>query len=212
MWETPTRGRGTPGGGGDALGGPPDSMRPSNPWPRLLALLATVLLAAGLAAVCVASFAVPPKRELVVELTALEPGLPRFLPVTTMGADEGGSTYGAWVVTHDDGEMDAFLSRDAGSRCHVRWDGTAVVEGRVGFFVDRCSGAQYAVGGALAAGETPRDLDAFPVRREGTRIIVDVTEVTLGTCRGAAALPCSTADEPDVRRMPNTGLPSEAPR
>ncbi|MEI7925007.1 MAG: hypothetical protein WCI61_02280, partial [Chloroflexota bacterium] len=48
MWEAPGRDRGSsepPGDaptGGDALGGAPDSSRPANPWPRLLAFAAVV--------------------------------------------------------------------------------------------------------------------------------------------------------------------------
>ncbi|MGE3857564.1 MAG: hypothetical protein AB7G21_11480, partial [Dehalococcoidia bacterium] len=70
MWDAPGRDRGAsePGGAsprppsGDTLGGPPDSSRPANPWPRLLAFGAVVLVSLVLAGTCLASYASPPPR------------------------------------------------------------------------------------------------------------------------------------------------------
>ena len=222
MWEAPSRDRASTesaeGGGGDALGGPPDASRPANPWPRLLAFAAVVATVVVLAGVCFVSYARPPERELRSRLAEFSPGVPKFVPVTTFGADREGFTYGAWITLIDGPPGDptprpaALLSKAPGATCHVRWEPTAQTGGRTGVFVDPCSTARYSELGGAVAGTPLRDLDAFPVRVEGQIVIVNLMTVSLGACRAPGTTACSTPGRPEVRTVPATGLPSDAAR
>lgn len=212
MWEAPQRegaGSAGPQPGGDALGGPPDSSRPRNPWPRLIAFAATVLVCVFLLGLCVVTFANPPKRELRIEVETLAVGVPRFFPVMTFGADQDGFTYGAWVTLLSSNRWVALLSLGPASRCNLKWEPTAQAGGQTGVFVDRCGPARFDVEGAVIAASAARDLDAFATRRSGLAIYVDVTGVTLGACRGAGAMPCSRAGLVEQRKVPNDALPRD---
>ena len=210
MWEAPNREHAGPAG--DALGGTPDSSRPANPWPRLLAFAATVIASVVLAGICVGSFANPPKRELKIPIPELAVGLPRFVAVTTFGADKDGLTYGAWVTALPQGQTIALLSLGPASRCNLKWEPTAQAGNQTGVYVDRCSAARFDLAGAVIEGGAARDLDAFPTRRTATAIYVDVTQVTLGRCRDTGARPCSTPDRPATRHLPQDALPADFPR
>ena len=119
---------------------------------RLLAFGAVVLLGAVLAGTCLVSYARPPARELRAPVTEFTVGVPKFLPVTTFGADRSGRTYGAWVTVNGDGSVSALLSRDASTLCHVRWDANAPSEGTApGLLVDPCGPARYHADGTVAA-------------------------------------------------------------
>ena len=213
MWEAPSRDRGTPepggpnGGGGDALGGAPDSSRPANPWPRLLAFAAVVLTMVVLAGTCLVSYARPPERELRLNVTEFNLGVPKFVPVTTFGADRDGFTYGAWITVSAGGRASALLSRDPASGCHVRWEATLPADGSVGAFVDRCSNTRYGGDGAALDHTAARGMDVFPAHANTREVTVSVASVTLGSCRTGAHVACSTAERPDVRSMPKNALP-----
>ena len=211
MWEAPNRpGVGARGAshGGDALGGPPDPGRPANPWPRLIAFALTVLAGVFLVGLCVVSFANPPKRELKVELEQMAVGVPRFFPVTTFGADDEGFTYGAWVTVFPDRTY-ALLSLGTASRCNLRWEPAARAGGETGAFVDRCGPSRFDVTGRILEGDAARDLDAFPTRRSGTAVYVDVTQITLGACRDSGGDVCSRPGRFETRNVPNNALPPD---
>jgi len=206
MWDAPGRRRDNEPTG-DALGGTPDDTRPTNPWPRLLAFAGVVLIMVVLAATCVVSYADPPDRELRARVTEFTLGVPRFVPVTTFGADAGGHTYGAWVTVTARNEATAVLSRNPDTLCHVRWDaGAGAGTGQPGALVDPCGPARFAADGSALA-SSPRDLHRFPVRFDGEVVTVNLTTITLGTCRTDAATGCSNPGQPEVRTVPQTGLP-----
>lgn len=211
MWEAPGRDRGTPEpGDGDALGGAPDSNRPANPWPRLLAFAAVVVTMIVLAGACLVSYARPPQRELRSHITEFSPGVPKFMPVTTLGADRSGRTFGAWVTMTGGGRVVALLSRDAATLCHVRWDAGAPNGGpQTGALVDPCGKARYASDGAVLDQSAARDLHAFPARIEGQTVIVNLMTITLGACRASGATGCSAAGQAEVRTLPSAELPPD---
>ncbi|MSQ30414.1 MAG: hypothetical protein EXR64_00075 [Dehalococcoidia bacterium] len=217
MWEAPSRDRGAPesrgAGDGDALGGPPDSSRPANPWPRLLAFAAVVATVVVLTGVCFVSYARPPERELRSNIAEFGLGVPKFIPVTTLGADASGRTYGAWVTLTPGPPSDptprpaTLLSKVPGAGCHVRWEPTAQAAGITGVFVDPCSTARYSTFGRAVEGTPMRDLDAFPAHVEGQTVIVNLMTAVLGACRAAGATDCSVPRQTEVRRLPSGALP-----
>jgi len=219
MWEAPSRDRGNPdssGGpaGSDALAGAPDSSRPLNPWPRLLAFGAVLLIIVVLTGTCLVSYARPPERELRATIDEFALGVPKFFPVTTFGADASGRTYGAWVTVNADSSVTAVLSRDASTLCHVRWDGGAPgAQVQTGVFVDPCGPARYGPDGAALNNTAPRNLHTFPARLEArTTVIVPIATLTLGACRADGATGCSTPGSAQTRTVPSTGLPPEGGR
>jgi hypothetical protein len=194
---------------GDALAGPPDSTRPRNPWPRLLAFFAALALAVLLVGVCVVSFATPPPRDLRLDVTSIEPGLPRFLPVIPFGADPNGFTYGAWITT-DGAGVAAYLARQPQTTCRLEWSAAVTTEADArGAFVDPCGDARYTIDGTVADGSAGRDLDAFPTRIDGGEIIVDITTLRLGNCVAEATGACSPPDEERFIDVPNDELPDD---
>lgn len=220
MWEAPGRDRGSSEpasaapSGGDALGGAPDSSRPANPWPRLLAFAAVVAIVVVLTGTCLVSYARPPERELRASFAEFSIAVPKFLPVTTFGADAGGRTFGAWVTVNADGRVFAVLSRSPETGCHVRWDGgapgAALPDGQ---FIDPCGPARYGASGAALNNTAPRDLHTFPGRVEGRRdVIVPIATLTLGACRADGARGCSKTTGAETRTLPQTGLPPEVGR
>ncbi len=193
----------------DALSGPPDSTRPRNPWPRLLAFFAVVALGLVLVGVCIASFASPPPRELRVDTTEMEPTLPRFFPVVPFGADPNSLTYGAWV-TYDGQQAFAFLARQPETTCRLTWDATRSSndnDGRLGAFVDPCGDARYNFTGQALDDSAPKDMDVFPARIEAGDIVVDLTRLRLGHCREDGAAACSPVGEARFIEVPRNELP-----
>lgn len=168
----------------------PDSTRPRNVWPRLIAFGILVLVAIGAVVACVAAFAgsVPP-RQLSVPLAQVEVGLPRLLPVATWGADSHGNTFGAWVVIMpDNGDAHAYLSRDPASGCQVQWK--IVVDGGVAkdAFVDACNPAvQFGLDGKPTGAPVPRTLDHFDVSLVNGKLVVPIEQVQLGDCSSPGA-------------------------
>ena len=216
MWEAPSRDR-RPAessvAGHDALSGAPDDSRPRNPWPRLLAFGAVLLTLIVLTGTCLVSYARPPERELRHAITEFSPGVPKFVPITTFGADSNGRTYGAWITLTPEGRAVAVLSRGPESQCHVQWNGgTAAATQPTGAFIDPCAPARYTSNGAAIEGTAPRDLHAFPARIEGRVVVVNLMSITLGACRADSATDCSKQGAPVVRTVPSQGLPPEQAR
>jgi len=195
----------------------PDDTRPTNPWPRLLALggfLLVIFLGFG---ACLVSFvSTGAAAELRVPLDQLQPGVPRFEPVTRWGADPNGFTYGAWIIETPEGTR-AFFSRNVGSGCNVEWLPTAQQYGITGLFRDRCDGAIFAIDGRGLGRLAPRNLDHFEVRVEAGEVVVNVHSISIGRCRELAAtsvICVSGSTAPAITRVvPLTGsIPAEFAR
>ena len=190
----------------------PDDTRPSNPWPRLLALGAVLLLIFVGVGTCLVSFvSTGAAAELRLPLDQLQPGIPRFEPVTRWGADPQGFTYGAWIVeTPEDGTR-AFFSRNVGSQCNVEWLPTEQRSGVTGIFRDRCDGAAFDITGTPVDGPALRHLDHFEVQLEAGEVIVLVRNVNIGLCisQSTTDVICET-NGPITRVVPLTGsIPAE---
>lgn len=194
---------------GDVLGGSADATRPSNPWPRILAFVFVVAVSIGLAAVCVASFASPPPREVRVPSANLQPGAPVFTAITTFGHDRQQRTYGVWTGIDANGRAVALLSRSAASTCHIRWDATAKVGGVTGVFADPCGAGRWSLGGSVLDGAATKDMEEFRTRRDGGQVVVDITRVLLGICRMEDATGCSREGAPLERTVPKGALPPD---
>lgn len=177
----------------------PDRRRPRNVWPRLIAGAVFLLAAIALGVTCFAAVSSNlPDRELRFEFSELQPGAPRFEPVTDLGSDRLGFTYGAWVVRLDDGSVVALLSRDVASACGVEWRPNALT---AGVFADRCGGSEYSLSGDPLSGDAARSLDRLPVTLRGGKVIVDLERLELGACRVASSGDCSGPDGPVTRAL-----------
>lgn len=166
----------------------PDDTRPRNPWPRLLALGAVLLVMFVGAGACLVAFVntgAEPELRLLTE--QLEPGVPRFEPVTHWGADEDQFTFGAWIVQIPGEGTRAYLSREVNTGCHLQWRPTTQVNGTTGIFRDGCGGSAYAIDGAPLDGATTRHLDEFAVEVGAGEVVVDVRVVRIGACRDGVA-------------------------
>lgn len=192
---------------GDALGGPADVSRPSNPWPRILAFVLVLAIGIGLAGVCVVSFASPPPREIRVPVVNLQPGVPVFTPITTFGNDRQQRTYGVWAATDANGRTASLLSRSAASTCHVRWDATARVGGVTGVYVDPCGAGRWSIDGSVIDETATKNMEEFRSSRDDGDVVIDITRVLLGTCRAEKALGCSRKGTPLERQVPKGALP-----
>ena len=165
----------------------PDDSRPSNPWPRLLALAAVIVVMFVAAGACLVTFVTTgADPELRLTLSEVEPGVPRFEPITSWGADNDQFTYGIWVAQIPGVGTRAYLSRDVGSGCHIQWRPTEQVGDVIGVFVDRCGGSIYGIDGLAIAGPATRNLDNFEVATPPGEIVVDFSVVRIGTCRDGA--------------------------
>ena len=193
----------------------PDDTRPSNPWPRLIALAAVLLLVFAGFGTCLAIFvSTGSEPELRIPTDQLEPGVPRFEPVTRWGADSQHHTYGAWIVRTAEGQTVAFFSRNVASNCNVEWLPTQQADGITGVFRDRCDGSTFALNGAPLEGGAPRYLDRFEVQSNSGEVIVNVRSISLGYCHPLVAteLLCET-NGPITRTVPLTGsIPAEFAR
>jgi hypothetical protein len=192
----------------------PDDSRPANPWPRLLALGAVLLIGIVAAGACLVSFVNSgAEPELRLALAEVEPGVPRFEPITSWGADDAQFTFGIWVALIPGVGTRAYLSRDVGSGCHLQWLATERVGDVVGVFRDRCAGSSYAIDGEAIAGPATRNLDQFEVTTPPGEIVVDFTAVRIGTCRGEpipGAPICNPEGGSTTRAVPrNQRLPDD---
>jgi hypothetical protein len=190
----------------------PDDTRPRNPWPRLLALGAVLLLIFVGFSTCLVIFVnTGAEPELRLQLDELDPGLPRFEPVTPWGADPQRFTYGAWIVHTADLGTQAFFSRNVGSTCNVQWLPAQQAAGATGVFRDRCDGSTFAIDGTPIDGPAPRHLDQFEVQFELDEVIVNVRSISIGACLQpmATGVICS-GNGPITRTVPLTGsIPAE---
>lgn len=197
---------------GDALSGPVDSTRPSNPWPRLLAFGAFVLVMIVFAGMCFSAYLSTPPREIRVRHNEYEEGLPRFLPVAALGSDERFRTYGGFLAVPPEAPAApaiGLLSWSPESGCSIHWEALASEGGVRGNYVDPCSDARYAFDGTALHPGARSDLHRLDVTREVSGYVVSFEEVTLGACRGEATSACSAGGEPVRLRMPGSALPED---
>lgn len=161
----------------------------------------------ALGGLCVVSFADAPDREIRVRHSEYELGLPRFLPITSMGYDVNNRTYGGFLgVPIEDQPATALLSRDPDSGCNLEWQALTESGTRRGVYADPCSDARYDFEGvALHPGATG-DMHRLDVRREVTGYVVSFEEFVLGTCRNDATEGCSPDGEPVRRAIPKGTL------
>ncbi|HLF72031.1 MAG TPA: Rieske (2Fe-2S) protein [Dehalococcoidia bacterium] len=82
-----------------------------------------------------------------------------------------------WLVKQPDGTFLAFFARSTHLGCFVDWrpDIDPMRFGREGkgVFRDVCYGSAWTTTGERIYGPAPRDLDQFPVRLDGTDVVVD---------------------------------------
>ncbi len=193
----------------------PEDTRPANPWPRLLALGAALLLIVVSFGVCLVSFVnTGAEPALRLRMERLEPGVPRFEPVTRWGADRGGFTYGALVVQTPSGDLHAFFSRNVDSGCNVQWLPTERVGDVTGVYRDHCTRGAFTIDGAPLGGTAPRSLDQFAVTLENGEFVVDLRSIRIGRC---VEPPDETVicerDGPITRSVPLTGsIPADFAR
>ena len=189
-----------------------DDTRPANPWPRLIAFAAFLLLIFVGFGTCLAIFvSTGSEPELRIQLDQLEPGVPRVEPVTRWGADSQGFTYGVWVVQNSSSATRAFFSRNVGSTCTVDWLHTEQISGVTGIFRDRCDGSAFAIDGTLLNGPAPRQLDQFELLLDPSEVTVNVRFIHIGACLEDSTndVICST-DGTTTRTVPLTGsIPAE---
>lgn len=190
----------------------PDETRPRNPWPRLLALGAVLLLSVFAVGACLVAFVnTGAEPELRLTVAEIEPGVPRFEPVTRWGADSEGFTYGAWIVQTPRSGTEAFFSRNVQSGCNVQWLATERVAGVTGVFRDRCDGASFSIDGTPLDGPAARHLDHFEVEVSEGEVVVNVRTVQIGDCLElvATGIICASTG-PITRTIPLTGsIPAE---
>ena len=149
--------------------------------------------------------------ELRLTQAEIEPGVPRFEPVTRWGSDPDGFTYGAWIVEIPGVGTEAFFSRNVGSECNVQWLATERVAGVTGVFRDRCDQSTFAIDGTPLDGPATRHLDHFEVEVSRGEVIVNVRTVRIGDCRElvATGVICASTG-PITRTIPLTGsIPAE---
>lgn len=192
----------------------PDDTRPSNPWPRLLALGGFLLLIfLGFGACLVSFVSTGAAAELRVPLDQLQSGVPRFEPVTRWGADSQGFTYGAWIVETPEGTR-ALFNRNVRSTCTVDWLPTEQRSDTTGIFRDRCDGSAFDITGAPVDGDALRHLDHFELEVIAAEVVVNVKTLRIGSCidQSATDVICEI-NGPITRVVPLTGsIPAEFAR
>ncbi len=185
------------------------SPRPQRSRLRVLgSLLLTVLVASAAVAGCVALYASSaPPRTLELRREELAAGVPKFIPLPSLGA-AGTRTHGVWVTLQPDGSAVALSSRDPSGRCFIEWRAEASAPGGRGAFRDGCTGARFGPAGEpggepageQAAGPQPeRGMDRYEVTRAAARLSIALDRVTLGNC-GRGTQDCSRPGAPVTRR------------
>lgn len=170
--------------------------RPRSTVRVLGTLFAVVVLALVALVSCVRAYVDSvPARTVSVSRTELTPGVPKFVPVTSFGAD-GRSTHGVWLMLRADGTPTAFSSRGPERGCFVAY------RPEQSAFRDGCTQALFAPDGSPLTGEATRGLDAFRVRADPTMYIVDLERTLLGACRNQASTGCSRPGAPAERQTP----------
>lgn len=175
---------------------PATTPRPRSTFRVLATLVLVVLAAVGALGACVRAYVNSvPARTISVTRTELVPGTPRFIPVTSFGAD-GRNTHGVWLTLGADGTPTAFASRGPERGCFVAY------RPEQSAFRDGCTQALYAPDGSALTGEATRGLDAFRVTAGPTAYTIELDRTLLGVCRDAAASGCSRPGAPAERRTP----------
>lgn len=179
--------------------------------------LGAVLLATFLAAgACLVAFVnTGAEPEIRIALNEIEPGVPRFEPITSWGADADRSTFGVWVAQIPGVGTRAFMSREVNSGCQLHWQPTERVDGVTGVFRDRCNGHAYTIEGVAIEGASARNLDEFAVTTGGGEIVVDFSVMRIGTCTGERSSDpiCSPDPGATTRSVPrNVVLPEDFAR
>jgi len=182
-----------------------------------MALGAFILVVVGAAGACVVAFVnTGAEPELRVALAEIEPGVPRFEPITSWGADDDQFTYGIWVTQIARVGTRAYFSRDVNSGCHIQWRATEQVGAVTGVFRDPCSGSLYDLGGGAIGGPATRDLDTFDVEARPGVVVIDFSVLHIGDCRADADPDepiCNPPDGTTTRSVPrNTALPNDFAR
>ena len=149
-----------------------------------MALGAVLLIGFFGVGACVVTFITTgAEPELRITLTEIEPGTPRFEPITSWGADDDGFTYGIWVTQISGTGTFAYFSRQVDSGCHVQWQATETAGDVTGLFRDRCGNSVYSIDGTVISGPATRNLDHFEVTVADGEVIVDFSVLRIGTCR-----------------------------
>jgi hypothetical protein len=183
-----------------------------------MALGAVILVALVATGACLVTFVTTgADPEVRVAFTAIEPGVPRFEPITNWGADDSQATYGIWIAQIPGTRTRAYLSREVNSGCHLTWEGTERVGDVTGIFRDRCNGGAYDINGNALDGPTTRNLDQFPVDTSDGDIRVDFSVLQIGTCRVVAPISGELICAPEIgattRTVPRNGnLPDDFAR
>lgn len=119
------------------------------------------------------------------------------LPAVLMDpSSQGEATVRINIARLADGTVLAFVGRDPRNGCTLPWRPTFRFEQREGWFRDPCHGSTYDVEGRRVFGPSSRDLDRFPVRVDGGRVLVNIDEATKGrnhTGPSRLGTPTSTA-------------------
>lgn len=174
----------------------PVARRPRSTFRVLGTLLAVGLLALVALGSCVRAYVGSvPARTVSVPRTDLTPGVPKFVPVTSFGAD-GRNTHGVWLMLRPDGTAAAFSSRGPERGCFVAY------RPEQSAFRDGCTQALFAPDGSPLTGEASRGLDAFRVTSDPAAYIIDLERTMLGPCRHAGATGCSRPGAPADRQTP----------
>lgn len=159
-------------------------------------LLAVALVALVTLVTCVRAYVDSvPERTLRVPRVELISDIPKFIPVTSFGAD-GRNTHGVWVTREADGTVTAFSSQGPEQGCFVAY------RPEQSAYRDGCTQALYARDGSALTGEATRGLDAFETSTDPAAIIVALDRSRLGACRDAGASGCSRPEAPQYRQMP----------
>jgi hypothetical protein len=163
----------------------------------IAALAVALVVGLGLVGVCVRAYVDSvPARTISVTRAELIPGTPRFIPVTSFGADDR-NTHGIWITLSADGATTAFSSRGPERGCFVAY------RAEQSAFRDGCTLALYApADGSALTGEATRGLDTFRVTAGATTYTIDLERTLLGVCRDAAASGCSRPGAPVERQTP----------
>ena len=162
-------------------------------------LLLTVLVAFAAVAGCVALYAgSTPARTLEVRRDELAAGVPKFTPLTRLGA-AGTRTHGVWLIIQPDGNAVALSSRGPDASCFIEWRAEAATASGRGAFRDGCTGVLFGLGGEPTDTNSARGMDRYTVTRAGTMMRVELEHMTFGNC-GRSIEQCSKPGAPMMQR------------
>lgn len=84
------------------------------------------------------------------------------------------------LVRLEGGEFLALYWTDPHLGCTVPWRPDFEFQGKRGFFRNPCHGETYDIAGHRVFGPSPRDLDRYEVKIEGSRVLVDTSQLICG--------------------------------